>query len=161
MNKNATKMKRNIIFIIISVVIIISIILLLKSCNDTNHTINSTVPTETNSLDFLSFGNNTNKISIPGMDGINLKSGQLNQIVDFYNPDNNNCLFKIQLYLSDNSLIWESNYIEPAEHITNITLKKALKKGTYKNCKLLYKCFTIDSKSPLNNGEVLLEINTV
>lgn len=91
---------------------------------------------------------------------MNLKSGQLNQTVDFYNPAENNCYFQISLFLSDDTLIWKSDYIAPSEHITDITLHQELLKGLYPNCRLLYECYTLDAKSPLNSGEMILEINS-
>lgn len=99
-------------------------------------------------------------IIIPGVNGINLKSNQLEQKVDFYNPDKNNCYFRITLYLSDDTLIWQSNLIEPSKHITEIKLNQALQRGLYRNCRLVYDCYTLDEKSPLNGGQVKLEINS-
>lgn len=89
-----------------------------------------------------------------------MKSGQLEQKVDFYNPDENNCLFLISLYLSDDTLIWQSDLIRPSEHITQITLKQKLQRGLYRNCRLVYDCYTLDEKNILNGGQVKIEINS-
>ena len=55
-------------------------------------------------------------ISIPGMNGIYLKANQTKQTVDFFNPEENQCYFIISLYLSDGTLIYKSDYIEPGDY---------------------------------------------
>lgn len=111
-----------------------------------------------NTLDFEPNSNTQNRIMLPGMDGINLKSESLEQSVNFFNPPDNKCYFVIQLFLSDNTLLWQSDYILPGESINTITLNKKLNKGKYRNCKLIYNCFAIESKKQLNKGEVIIEI---
>ena len=94
------------------------------------------------------------------MNGIYLKANQTKQTVDFFNPAENQCYFIISLYLSDGTLIYKSDYIEPGEKITDIELLQTLKKGVYKNCTLNYDCFTLTNKSRLNGSTVKLEINS-
>ena len=50
--------------------------------------------------------------------------------------------------------------LAPAETIPEITLLQALQKGTYRNCRIVYNCYTLDSKSTLNSGDVKIEINS-
>ena len=102
----------------------------------------------------------TNSISIPGITGLSMKSGQLHQTVDLYNPEENNCYFVISMFLSDDTLIYKSDYLAPAESLTEITLLQTLQRGTYKNCRLVYNCYALDNKAALNSGTVVLEINT-
>ena len=112
-------------------------------------------------LDFQEYTEYKDKsIDIPCITGLNFKSGQLEQSVDFYNPDTNQCYFVISLYLSDNTLIYKSGYLEPSKHIKKINLTQELQRGLYKNCRLLYQCYTLDNKSQLNSGEAKLEINS-
>lgn len=136
------------------------LLLLFHSCNSRINSVDSVVTTEDDStLDFTPAADNENYISIPGMDGLNFKSNTLNQTVDFYNPESNKCYFIIELYLSDGVLIWRSSPLKPSEHIRDIQLLKSLNKGIYRHCKLLYNCYSLSDNKPLNNGEVILEIN--
>jgi len=147
-----------VIITILLIIIAIMFIFLLRSCN-TSVPPNDETPPPT--LDFKEYSEYQDKsISIPGTTGLNFKSGQLNQKVDFYNPESNSCYFIISLYLSDNTLIYKSDYLSPGEHIKEITLNQELKRGLYNNCQLIYNCYTLDNKSTLNSGKVKLEINS-
>jgi len=117
--------------------------------------------TETDdTLDFTPAGNQAeNSIVIPGMTGINMVAGQLQQSVDFYNPESNKCYFVLSLYLSNNTRIYQSHYLAPGERITDITLTQILQRGVYGKCRLVYECYTLTDKRPLNGGQVQLEIN--
>lgn len=155
------------IYILLLIVIILVLLLLFKCCSnkssntpppsgDTSQTTSTTKP-----LDFVpAEDTSTNSITIPAVSGINLKSGQLQQKVDFYNPKENQCYFVISIYLSDDTLIYKSDYLAPAETITEITLLQTLQKGTYRNCRIVYNCYTLESKAPLNSGNVKIEINS-
>lgn len=155
------KKKKYIIAFILLFVVVIMLVWLFYSCQShkTNLTADTTT-TESKSLDFTPYNNTEDTITIPGIDGFNLKAGQLQQQVDFYNPQKNKCYFKISLYLSDGTMIWQSDYIAPSEKISEINLNKKLHKGLYKNCQLVYECFSLNNKSPLNGGSVKLEINS-
>lgn len=145
------------ILLIVAVVIII----LLRSCGGGTAPIISATEPSQNTLDFTPAGDRQeNTITIPGMTGIVMKSGQLEQTVDFYNPEQNACYFVLSLYLSNNTLIYQSDFLAPGEHITEITLCQALQRGVYGKCRLVYECFTLDNKCPLNTGEVVLEIKS-
>lgn len=160
--QNQNKKKKQILVISIAVLIVVFILLLmfLRSCQCSKPPPNEKETTETNVLDFTPNNESSDSIIIPGINGMNLKSNQLEQKVDFYNPDENNCYFQISLYLSDNTLIWQSDLIKPSEHITQITLKQKLQRGLYRNCRLVYDCYTLDDKTTLNGGQVKLEINS-
>lgn len=147
MLKNQNAKIKQIIFIAVTALIIILILMLfLRSCQCGKPPPNINETTESKTLDFTSNNESNTSIIIPGVNGINMKSGQLEQKVDFYNPDENNCLFLISLYLSDDTLIWQSDLIRPSEHITQITLKQKLQRGLYRNCRLVYDCYTLDEK---------------
>lgn len=154
------KKKKYIIALILLFVVVIMLVWLFYSCQShkTNPTADTTT-TESKSLDFTPY-NNTDTITIPGIDGLNLKAGQLQQQVDFCNPSQNKCYFQISLFLSDGTLMWKSDYIAPSEEISEITLFKELQRGLYKNCRLVYDCYSLNDKSQLNSGEVKLEINS-
>lgn len=109
-------------------------------------------------LDFTPAAENKS-IQIPAVTGIYMRAGELKQTVDFYNPKENNCYFVISLYLSDDTLIYKSDMIAPAEQIKEITLLQELKRGIYRNCRLVYNCYSLDNKTQLNGSNVVLEIN--
>lgn len=155
------KKKKYIIALVLLFVVVIMLVCLFYSCHShkTNPTADTTT-TESKSLDFQPYNNTEDTITIPGIDGLNLKAGQLQQQVDFCNPSQNKCYFQISLFLSDGTLIWKSDYIAPSEEISEIILVKALQRGLYKNCRLVYDCYSINDKSQLNSGAVKLEINS-
>lgn len=153
------KRKRLVIaFLIIGAVIII--ILCLRGCQNDPEP-EPTIPDESKSLDFVPATKNENNITIPAVTGLNMVAGQIQQTVDFYNPETNRCYFQISLYLSDDTLLYKSDYIEPSEHILDIALNQFLEKGLYRNCRMVFDCFAMDNeKSPLNSGEIIIEINS-
>lgn len=149
------------IAVIVLLAVAVVVILLLRSCGD-NPVL---APTDTdptkNTLNFTPAGEQQiNTITIPGMTGITLQSGRLEQAVDFHNPKENTCYFVLSLYLSDDTLIYQSDYLAPGERITEIKLTQPLQRGIYGKCRLVYECFTLDKKYALNTGEVVLEINS-
>lgn len=146
---------------IVLLVVVVVIVLLLRSCETGTRTVVTDTMPPKNTLDFTPAGERqANTITIPGMTGITMKSGQLQQTVDFYNPEQNACYFVLSLYLSDDTLIYQSDFLAPGEHISEIVLNQALQRGVYGKCRLVYECFTLDNKCGLNTGEVILEINS-
>ncbi len=157
--------RKTVIYILLLIIIVIILLLLLFKCSSNRGTepppSDSTSTTENKTLDFIpAEGNGNGKITIPGITGIYLKPGVINQTVDFYNPEKNNCLFKISVYLSNDCLLYQSDYIKPGEHLTNINLNVKLEKGIYQNCLLLYECFSLDGKTQYNGSSMKIEINT-
>lgn len=153
------------IFLILIAVIVILVLLifLLRSCNTSKPPDKGDASSTTTSstLDFtLAIDYEDKSITIPGVTGINLKAGQLEQTVDFFNPKNNPCYFVISLYLSDGTLIYKSDFLAPSERIQTIKLTQELKRGVYGNCRLVYDCYALNNKATLNSGEVKLEINS-
>ena len=141
------------------IVIIVIVILSLRGCNGTTPKDNNSSNTASDKvLDFTPAPENKS-IQIPAVTGIYMRAGELKQTVDFYNPQENNCYFVISLYLSDDTLIYKSDMIAPAEHIKEITLLQELKRGIYRNCRLVYNCYSLDNKTQLNGSNVVLEIN--
>lgn len=155
------KKKKYIIALILLFIVVIMLVWLFYFCQShkTNPTADTTT-TESKSLDFTPYNNTEDTITIPGIDGLNLKAGQLQQQVDFCNPSQNKCYFQISLFLSDGTLMWKSDYIAPSEEISEITLFEELQRGLYKNCRLVYDCYSLNDKSQLNSGDVKLEINS-
>ena len=98
-------------------------------------------------------------IAIPGYDSMTLKAGSLEQAVNFYNPEENDCYFKISLKLPDETTIWASKLIEPGNGLYAIKLEQMVAAGEYENAVLEYQCFTFDEKqSELNGSAIKLKL---
>lgn len=111
-------------------------------------------------------------ISIPGYESLDFKTGKTKQSVDFYNPDENTCFFRISLVIKDETdtangeegnageetVLWTSDMIEPGEHVKSIKLSKELESGEY-TATLKYECFRLQDKTPLNGSNVELTLN--
>lgn len=122
--------------------------------------------------DYSNVVENSN-ISIPGYESLELKSGKTKQSVDFYNPDDNTCFFRISLVIKygadtangkegnvgEETVLWTSEMIEPGEHVKSIKLSKELESGEYAAI-LKYECFSLKDKTPLNgsNVELMLKV---
>lgn len=110
-------------------------------------------------------------ISIPGYESLDFKTGKTKQSVDFYNPDENTCFFRISLVIKDETdtangeegnageetVLWTSDMIEPGEHVKSIKFDKELESGEYAAI-LKYECFSLKDKTPLNGSNVELTL---
>ena len=154
------------VYILLLLIIVIILMLLLFKCCSSNRGTepppsDTTSTTENKTLDFIpAEGNENGIITIPGYAGLIFQHGTLNQNTDLHNPEKNNCLFVISLYLSDDTLIYKSDYIKPGETLDEITLLQALERGIYKNCKLVYNCYSLDGKTQFNGSNQTIEINS-
>ena len=151
-----------IIMILLLVILIILVLLLFKCCSHKEpppSDSTSTTTSENKTLDFIP-AEGEERITIPGYKGIYLAAGTNQQKVDFYNPESNNCLFKISLYLSNDYLLFESDLLKPGERLNDITINLKLEKGIYKNCVLVYQCYSLDGETPLNGSNQTIEINS-
>lgn len=117
--------------------------------------------TEIPTLNFTPVGKKdlSKAITIPAVTGIDMTAHQLKQRVLFENPKTNNCLFRIRLYLSDNTLLWKSDYIEPNTKVVEEDVLFNLERGVYKNCRIYYDCYTLDKLHQLNGAMFEIEIN--
>ncbi len=149
--------------LLLLIVIVILILLLFKCCSSNRGTepppSDTTSTTENKTLDFIPAGEE-GRITIPGYAGIYFKAGTTQQTVDFHNPKTNDCYFKISLYLSNNYLLYKSDLIKPGEQLKEITINQKLEKGIYKNCLLVYQCYSLNDKTPLNGSTQNIEINS-
>ncbi len=155
------KQNRSKLFLLLVLAIILLLILIaaFKSCSV--HTEATTETTTSNSeLDFQPAYHKDKTISIPSVSGIVFKAHSINQKFEFENPAANNCYIVLEIVLSDNTVIFESDKIYPDESITDIQLNQELKEGLYRNCKIKYNCFSVDDNKRLNSAESLIEINS-
>lgn len=151
------KYKRLIAIISFIVIVIIALFLILRACNFNSGYNESTDESASKPLDFTPIGE-ANRITIPAVTGLALTASSVHQTVNLHNPSENTCFFIISVYLSDDTLIYQSDYLAPSERLTEIELKQELMRGIYRNCRMVYSCYSLDDKSPLNSGETIIEI---
>jgi len=90
-------------------------------------------------------------IAIPGIKEIVFSTGTKTQQVNFYNPEENDCYFKMGLY-ADDELLWESGNVAPGDGYYTIELNKSLPAG--ERVGLLHiRCFKQDG-TELNSAQV-------
>ena len=100
-----------------------------------------------------------NSISIPGYEMLELKANTREQTLCMPNPPQNCCYFQLTLYLSDGTLIWQSELIEPGSNSKPMVLLHSLSKGMYYNAILKYSCYSMDGTlTPLNGAETKLTL---
>ncbi|MCD7981402.1 MAG: tRNA (uracil-5-)-methyltransferase [Clostridiales bacterium] len=105
---------------------------------------------------------NEDTIDIPGYGSLTLKAGETEQSVNFYNPEQNTCYFRMTLLLSDGTQLWQSGLIEPGQGLYEITLEQGLEAGEYEDAVLKYECFAMDDdRTPLNGSEIKLTLNVI
>lgn len=97
-------------------------------------------------------------IKIPGIGSLTFIANQKEQKVNFYNPKENDCLFRMTLYV-DNEQYWQSGYVDPGKGYYDITLDDTLKSGDYSGA-LLIECFR-DEGTALNNARVEFDLKVV
>ena len=122
-------------------------------------------------------------ISIPGYESLDLKAGKKKQSVNFYNPEENTCYFRISLVLEQGNgaetgnvsvdvpeneqgtaggaesetVLWTSELMEPGEQVKSIELAQALESGEYPAL-LEYECFSLKDQTPLNGSNIALTL---
>ena len=98
-------------------------------------------------------------IAIPGYKEIRLKADTLEQSVNLYNPEGNDCYFVMSLTLTDGTEIWKSKMVPPGKGLYTITLNQTVAAGTYENSVLKYECYKQnDELTKLNGSEVKLTL---
>lgn len=97
-------------------------------------------------------------IKIPGFDSLAFKANQKEQKVNFYNPKENTCLFRMTLFIDDVQY-WQSGYVEPGKGYYTISLDKTLESGDY-NAYLLIECYK-EEGTALNNAKVEFQMKVV
>ena len=95
------------------------------------------------------------QIDVPGFKSLVFISNQTSQKVNFYNPSENDRLFKLTLYADDKQL-WESGYIQPSDGYYDIEISDPLDNGEYEG-KLIYQCCKEDG-TQLNSAVVSFKL---
>ena len=98
-------------------------------------------------------------ILIPGFDTIHFKAGEITQNVRFRNPPENNCSFRMSIYLEDGSLVWSADdTLEPGEAFLRIDLERKLERGVYRNALMKYECYSLEDRDRLNGADIRVTI---
>ena len=98
-------------------------------------------------------------ILIPGYDTIHFSADKTVQEVRFRNPIENSCSFMMSLTLADGTPVWIADeLLYPGEMFMRIDLEKTLRRGTYRNAKMKYECFSLEDNARMNGAEIKLTI---
>lgn len=169
MQKGDNSIKKKIIIIlsvIIGCLVILILLLSLRQCNctgdslQTDQIVEDTQAVEWNGNQHLpqpAIGDSP-AIAINGFKELTFTANQLNQSVNFNNPANNKCYFKMHLYVEGQKL-WQSEYVAPGDGYYTIKLDKPLSVGKYE-AYLLIKCFKSD-KTEINSAKVNFNLNVI
>lgn len=91
-------------------------------------------------------------IKIPGYSKIVIEEGQTEVDVDFFNPEENTVYFQITLQLTDDgTVLYESKFMEPGQHLYKITLLEQVEQGEY-DMTIVYKTYSMDENYAPKNG---------
>lgn len=95
------------------------------------------------------------QIEIPGFQSLVFQANQLEQKVNFFNPESNSCLFLMTFY-ADGAELWHSGYISPGNGYYDITLSDTLAAGNYDGS-LLIQCYK-ENGTTLNSAKVNFDL---
>lgn len=153
------KRKRIYITVIILLLLLLIGAIIYIFCNQPNDS--PELPTDENAVTWdgeqkvPKLQNGQKGIAIPGFDTLVFTANQTNQRVNFFNPDSNDCLFLMTLYIDDKPL-WKSGYCKPGTGYYDIELSEPLKAGEY-SAYLKVQCFKEDG-TVLNGAKVEFDI---
>ena len=144
---------------LIIVLLFLLVVLLLRSCDKNSDTIKELLPFDelaqewVGKQDLPNGAENGGRIQVPGFSTLVFNADQKSQKVNFYNPEENNCLFLMTLYVDEGREVWKSGYVQPGRGYYDIELNETLEKGEYNNAYLLINCFREDGTA-LNSARV-------
>ena len=151
------KRKRHILIAIIILLLLLlfsAIIIILQN----RQADKPTLPTDENAViyegqkDTYHLPNGQKGIAIPGLpESLVFEANQTEQKVNFYNPEGNDCLFLMTLYVKD-CQVWQSGNVAPGQGYYNITLQEPIASGEH-DAYLLIQCFKNDGTA-LNSAKV-------
>lgn len=104
-------------------------------------------------------GKDSKTIKIPGFDSLTFLANQKEQKVNFKNPEENSCLFRMTLLINDKQYWQSPGCVEPGKGYYEIELDEPLKSGDYDGA-LFVECFKEDG-TVLNSAKVKFNIMVV
>lgn len=97
-------------------------------------------------------------IAIPGYSTVYFPENETSVQMTLYNPEQNTCLFKFELYIDEESEpIASTDLIEAGKAVENITLSRPLAAGEY-DLYIKVLPYTTDTYTALNNALVRAEL---
>ena len=161
--------KEKVIILVLVCALIAAIIYILFSLNrcdgiKPNVIHHDTISTDDEAVDYVGDKPKTKKkngqkgIVIPGFDSLVFLSNQTKQKVNFFNPSENTCYFKMSLVV-DNVTLWQSGNVAPGKGYYNITMRNTLQKGSY-TAYLKIECFKEDL-TRLNSADVQIKLEVI
>ena len=102
-----------------------------------------------------------NGIAIPGYGNVYFPADETRVQLVLYNPEKNNCLFRFELYIDDDTKpIAATGLIEAGKAVESVTLSRPLKTGEYTlNIKVFP--YTVENHTALNNALVRSKLYVV
>lgn len=92
-------------------------------------------------------------IRIPGYSTAQMTEGNTSLHLSIGNPSENSCGFYATLMLTDGTILYKSELLEPGYGLTDVPLSQTLDSGEY-DAAIYYECVTLDdTHSPLNAAE--------
>lgn len=155
------KKKRIIVLVLASLLLTIAVALAYLFTNDTR----DLMDLDSSAVDWKGKQKSESKefndsIAIPGFSELVFIANERTQQVNFFNPEINDCYFKLTLLTENGETLWRSDLIEPGKGLYSIELLQNLPEGQHENAVLKYECFTLDEdQSPLNGSEINLTIH--
>lgn len=143
------RVKTVILSVVILLLLVIILGVLIRSCSKQVYD-NMTATPDEQSVEWNGEQNISNPHAksyvgsyIPGFDTLYLVANTKNQKVNFYNPESNNCYFKMYLYIDDR-MVWQSEFVKPGRGFYDITLSRE-----YQPCNttgyLKIECYSLDA----------------
>lgn len=164
---NENKKDKTIILLLVCALIAAVIYILLSfnrcGCDTPAITYSGKISTDDEAVDYVGdkpttrLKNGQKGIVIPGFDSLVFLSNQTKQKVNFFNPNENSCYFKMSLMV-DNKTLWQSGNVPPGKGYYNIKIKP-LSKGNY-TAFLQIDCFK-DDTTPLNSANVQIKLEVI
>lgn len=151
------------IAICIAIILVIVLIFGIKGCNNSggNYSIPKLPDMYFDSEDGYSAYSPNNNVQIPAVTGIIVRSDTLSQKLNISNPSSNKYVFIVDLYLSNGTKLYTSDYIYPSQTVTDVEFSQTLKSGVYRNALMVYTCCTPDDQhTPLTRYEFPIEIRS-
>lgn len=103
----------------------------------------------------------SNGIAIPGYGDVYFPAGKKDVQITLYNPEQNDCLFRFELYIDDRTEpIAATDLIEAGKAVQTVTLSESLDAGEY-TLAIKVLPYTVEEHVPLNNALVRAKLYVV
>lgn len=86
-----------------------------------------------------------NGMILQSVSDISIKANHIIQDMDISNDMSNEYAFSVFIVLNDDTVIYESGFVDPGVSMSEIYLYQSLNVGIYRDAKFLYKIYTSDS----------------